>query len=113
MGCDGADCGAIPRESWDVRPCLRTTASATVGGMPDWSARILHDLNEILSNEGRRLVHHVDVRKGWGEIHHVTVFALIGQSEAGVRLEKAIHMIVGNVLDGVRHTVKIDWAKPI
>ena len=79
----------------------------------DWSATILHDLNAILHLEGRRLIHHVDVREGWGEIHQVTVFALIGQREAGVRLEKAIQMIVGNVLDGVRHTVKIDWAEPI
>jgi hypothetical protein len=78
----------------------------------DWSARILHDLNEILTNEGRHLVHHVDVRKGWGDIHNVTVFAGITQHDAGHRLEKAIHMIVGNVLDGQRHVVRIRWAEP-
>ena len=66
----------------------------------DWSARILHDLNEIPANEGCRLVHYVDARKGWGDIHNVTVFTGITQHDAGSRLEKAIHMIVATSRTG-------------
>ena len=62
-----------------------------------------------ITTKGRRLIHHVEARKGWGEIHYVTVFAMITQHDAGVRFEKAIHMIVGNVLDGRRHRVQIKW----
>jgi len=69
-------------------------------------------VNEILSNKGHRLIHDVEVRKGWGEIHYVTVFAGISLHDAGLRLEKAIHMIVGNVQDGQRHNVRIVWAEP-
>ena len=53
-----------------------------------WGPRILHDLNEILSNEGHRLIHDVDVQEGWGDIHYVTVFAGIAQHDGGARLRR-------------------------
>ena len=112
--CNWTDNGVTTLESWDVRPCFCLIGSSTVDGMhpQDWSARILHDLNEILRHEGHRLVRRVDVRKGWGDIHYVTVFAGIPHHDAGPRLEKAIHAIVGNVLEERRHAVRIRWAEP-
>ena len=79
----------------------------------DWSARVFHDLNAILPNEGRRLIRHVDVREGWGDIHYVTVFAGILHNDAGAVLERTIHTIVSGVLNGRRHNVRIVWAEPV
>ena len=41
----------------------------------DWSARVFHDPNAILPDEGRCLIRHVDVLEGWGETYQITVFA--------------------------------------
>jgi len=78
----------------------------------DWSARVLNALDTLLPNEGRHLVRHVYVVHGWGDIHYVTVHSGMSRRDAGANLEEAIHTIVGNVLFGRRHTVRILWAEP-
>ena len=77
------------------------------------SARVFHDLNTILPNEGRRLIHHVDVPEDWGDIHYVTVFAGIHHHDAGAALERTIHTIISGVLNGRRHNVRIVWPEPV
>ena len=76
----------------------------------DLSTAVNDALNSGLPNEGLDLVSHVEITRGWGDIHFVSICSGIRQRDAGDRLEETVHKIVGSVLHGRRHVVQIKWA---
>ena len=77
------------------------------------SEEVFGALDAILPNEGQRLVQRVQVFEGWGGIYHARVYSGIGQNDAGVALEEAIHTVVDGVMEDRRHAVRIVWNEPI
>jgi hypothetical protein len=78
----------------------------------DWSARVLHALDEELPAGGHKVVRAVHVVEGKGGTHLVTVCSGVRRDEVAARVEEAIHDIVGNALPGRRRIVRIVWAEP-
>jgi hypothetical protein len=77
----------------------------------DLSAMVFDALNQHLPNEGRRLVRRVEVTKGWGDIHFVTVHSALSRADSERKwLEERVHSIVGGVLHPKRHAVEVRWA---
>ena len=76
----------------------------------DISAAVLDALTTRLPNDGVPLVDHVEVSRGWGNIHFVSICSGIGRHDAGDRLEETIHRTVSGVMGSHRHVTRIIWA---
>ena len=71
---------------------------------------IFDALNATLPNDGPDLIQSVDVIEGWGVTLLVYVYLGISNHEAGETLDRAIHTVVDEVMNGRRHVVRIVWA---
>jgi hypothetical protein len=74
------------------------------------SAAVLTALKSKLPNDGLPFVDHVEVSSSWGNTYFVSVCSGISRHDAGIRLEESIYRIVGSVMGGRRHIVRIVWA---
>ena len=75
----------------------------------DLSDRILAALTEAFSGAGLRLVTQVEVRRGWGDIHIVSVHTGLSRAGASPAFGQTTQRVVDAVLDGERHLVEIRW----
>ncbi len=82
----------------------------TSATLRDLSAEVLVALQVGLPNEGLPLVDHVEVSSGQGTTHLVSICSGMSEHQAGHPLEESIHRIVGGVMSGRRHVVRIIWA---
>jgi hypothetical protein len=97
------------RDSFDENGACHRRCPLQTRGM---TKGVLAAIAEVLPDDGRNHIARLDVRRGWGNILNIRLYATASPATGGRELETKLRRAINAAMGDERHSIEFVWGAP-